>query len=120
MTERHTIARPYRCIFIDWHGTLSISLFWGHRPDLAPPSTSLFSPDGQHRGMVEPWMRGALTSEEVVRLVAQDAAVAHEVALSELIASCRAMVLVAADILDLVASLREQGTKVVIATDNMD
>jgi FMN phosphatase YigB (HAD superfamily) len=115
-----TTHHPYRCVFIDWHGTLSTSLFWGHRPDLAPLSALLFAPDGQHRDLIEPWMRGALTSEVVLRLIACDANVAYDVALNELIASCRGMVLVAEEVLDLVGFLRAQGTKVVIATDNMD
>jgi FMN phosphatase YigB (HAD superfamily) len=116
-----TVARrPYRWIFIDWHGTLSTSLFWGHRPELAPLSALLFSPEGKHCGLIEPWVRGALTSEEVVQLVAHDANVAYDIALNELITSCQGMVLVASEVLNLVASLREQGTKVVIATDNMD
>lgn len=110
---------PYRCVFIDWHGTLSHSRFWEDQSDLAPLAQALFSPVGPCRKLLEPWMRGALTSEEVVRTVASATGIDYEVALDSLIASCQRMIVPAA-VFEAIASLRKQGIKVVIATDNMD
>lgn len=109
----------YRCVFIDWHGTLSHSLFWEHRDDLAPLRAALFAPDGSHSNLVVPWCRGALTSEEVIATVAATTGIDPAMALRELEASCRRMIIPAAA-LAAVAALRTRGTFVAIATDNMD
>lgn len=64
-------------------------------------------------------MRGALTSEQVVGEIARSTGIDYNQALDGLIASCRAMVVPEAT-LAAVAALRARGTRVVIATDNMD
>jgi FMN phosphatase YigB (HAD superfamily) len=74
---------------------------------------------GTHAGLLQPWTRGTLTSEQVVGEIARATGIDYHLALDGLIDSCRAMVVPEAA-LDTVAALRAQGTKVVIATDNMD
>ncbi len=116
-TMRHD---RYRCVFIDWHGTLSTARLWGHRPDLAPLAAPLFASTGDLQALLLPWLRGALTSEAVVRALAEAGGVAYAPALREFIVGCRRMALVSDAVPPLIAKLRGHRARVVIATDNTD
>ncbi len=115
---------PPKTIFIDWYGTLSDSTFWGHIPstdiDLYPlrlaAESTLF---GELTGLIAPWMRGGYTTEEIVSNISQKSSFSEELLLSQFTLSTKKMV-VDPDVLALVDRLRGAGTKVVIATDNMD
>ncbi|HLW00673.1 MAG TPA: hypothetical protein VKT82_18595 [Ktedonobacterales bacterium] len=119
--------KPYTCLFVDWHLTLSTSVFWGQFSAPAHPQHALFAlmqsrlfgPDGLNRWLL-PWMRGKLTSEGVLAGVCRGTDVDLAFALQTLQDSCRQMRFVADVIPDAVAALRAKGLRVVIATDNMD
>ncbi len=119
--------KPYTTLFVDWHLTLSTSLFWEQFSDSQHPQhplfalmqLKLFAPDGAHTWLL-PWMRGHLTSEEVVVEVCHGTGYDPVFALQALRDSCQQMRLVSDEIPGLVAELRTKGLQIVIATDNMD
>ncbi len=119
--------KPYKCLFVDWHLTLSNSVFWEQFSDPAHPhyplftfmQAALFSPAGAQTWGI-PWMRGQFTSEEVLTGVCRGADLDLAFALEELRRSCQQMRLVSDAIPDYIAGLRARGLRVVIATDNMD
>lgn len=113
------------CVLIDWHETLSHSLFWEpwHVGTATERQTATFLQGamfGAHRHLLEPWMRGELTSEDVVGQVARSVDVPFAVAMEGFVASCKAMRLVSDEVLPLIAELRSHGMLIGIATNNMD
>ena len=70
--------------------------------------------------MLQHWMRGQMTSEDVVAQVCKELRFEPEIMLKELVLSCQNMRLMSENTLNLVTSIRSRGIKVVIATDNMD
>lgn len=115
----------YKVLFVDWHNTLSTSIFWGHLQDAKHPRHDLFRilqplPSEIHRTMFTPWMRGSVTSEEVIHAIAQKQNLDYNLIFREFIFSCQCMQFVSEEIVDLVSRLRARGIKVVIATNNVD
>lgn len=115
-------------VFVDWYRTLSTSRFWDHLAHPTEPdhpehllfeqlAHSLFVELGS---ILKPWMRGDLDAEAVCSLVAAHSGVDRHVVLEGLEQSCRNARLVSPEVSDLVRDLRCRGTRVVIATDNMD
>jgi len=112
-------------IFIDWNKTLSNSLFWEHLQDvnhrhnkyLNSIEKSMFQ---NNRNLINPWMRGLYTSEDIVEILSKDSGVPKEIILHELAESCYQMKYVSNDIPKLIKKIKSKGIKVVIATDNMD
>ncbi|HEY7349599.1 MAG TPA: HAD family hydrolase [Ktedonobacterales bacterium] len=119
--------KPYKCLFVDWHLTLSNALFWEQFSDPTHPQhplfafmqSTLFAPAGV-KTWVLPWMRGEFTSEEVLAEVCRGTAFDSTFALRALQSSCQQMRLVSEAIPRYVAGLQAKGLQVVIATDNMD
>ncbi len=115
----------YKCVFIDWHNTLSTSLFWdqtlarsaAHEHRYARLRASLFD---VNQSLIVPWMRGSLSTEAVIEVVADHTVLEVDFVMAEFVSSCQRMTLVSPVIPDLIAALRERGCLVVIATDNMD
>ncbi|GHO83738.1 hypothetical protein [Dictyobacter formicarum] len=118
----------YKCVFLDWAFTLSNSLFWEH---LNNPEHEYFQAfqtiqhtlfTGKNISQLIPdWMRGKLTSEDIVAaLCQQNTALDPQMLLAELELSCRQMQFVSPQVPTYVARLQARGIKVVIATDNMD
>jgi len=70
--------------------------------------------------LLEPWMRGYLTSEEVINVICQNTGLDFGTVLHELMLSCQQMNFVSQEIPAYVSSIRAKGIKVVVATDNMD
>ncbi len=108
----------YKCLFVDWHLTLSTSVFWEqfsdpahpqHRP-LAFMQSALFAPAGMRTWLL-PWMRGAFTSEEVIESVCRGTDLDPVFALQELQTSCQQMRLVSEAIPQYVADLRAKGLR---------
>ena len=115
----------YKVLFIDWHNTLSTSLFWEHLKDIKHPHHNLFHllqplPPEIHQGTFTSWMRGSVTSEEVVHLMAQLLHLDYDLIFQEFILSCQQMQFVSKEIVYLISILRRQGIKVVVATNNTD
>ena len=117
----------YKCLFVDWHLTLSTSIFWEHLSSPVHPQHALFDymqnmlfqPSAPGKWLL-PWLRGQLTSEEVIADICQNTDFDAALVLQELVVSCQRMSLVAETIPASIASLRAKGMRVVIATDNVD
>lgn len=117
------VMRP-SVIFLDFDGTICGSLFWGHWADDGKYSKTnrliqerffKTSPD-----ILAQWMRGEYTSEDIVQRISKDIDISPDELLTGLRESCEQMRLFNMQILPAVKSLRQDGVKVVIATDNMD
>ncbi len=114
-----------KIIFIDWYKTLSNSLFWEHLQNINHPynkhleaiEKSMFQ---NNRHLINPWMRGEYTSEDVCKILSEDSGVPQEIILNELAESCRQMKYVSDEIPGLIDEIKSKGIKVVMATDNMD
>ena len=119
--------QKYKCLFVDWHLTLSTSIFWEHLSNPEHPQHTLFDymqkmlfqPSAPGKWLF-PWLRGHLTSEEVIADICQGTDFDAGFVLQELIVSCQRMSLVAETIPASIARLRAKGMRVVIATDNVD
>ena len=111
--------------FFDWFATLSSSVFWEQLKDPNHPhhnladklEVSMFTNLGH---LINPWMRGEYTTEEVLTEVSKDSGIPHDVVMEEFIAGCERMTLSAAEIPTLIDQLRDLGVRTIIATDNMD
>lgn len=112
-------------ILLDWANTLSVSRFWESWLEPGHPLRNraeglvgvIF---GAPSDDLHAWMRGERSAEQVVAQVAATVGVDPVLALEGLAESCRNMRLISDEILPKVASLRAQGIRVGIATDNMD
>jgi hypothetical protein len=114
-----------RVIFVDWHGVLSRDPFWlsitnkaRHplRAQLNTQVSKIFS----HGSMVDEWMRGAITSQDIIRMmqVKTDQRFRSDFLARRLISDCAQM-----KVHERLARFLEQCTQratVVLATDNMD
>jgi FMN phosphatase YigB (HAD superfamily) len=112
-----------RVVFVDWAKTLSTSLFWQQRPgcrmsaaDSARVESYVFS----RAELLRQWMLGAMAAEDVCTLAAGRLGLAAADLLADLAHSCRCMESDDPASVDALRAIRKQGTKVVLATDNMD
>ena len=116
----------YETIFIDWYRTLSHSFFWEHwfNPEQpSHPERQLFDrlQEGFRKGdLVAEWMRGHPTALQVCKLLAEQCEADPNHLLKHLIRSCRQAKLASPKIPALIAELKSRGTRVIVATDNMD
>lgn len=115
----------YKVLFIDWHNTLSTSIFWGHLQNATHPYHTLFRllqplPPEIHNGMFTSWMKGSVTSEEVIHAITRLLHLDYDLIFHEFILSCQQMQFVSEEIVYLISSLRARGIKAVIATNNTD
>jgi hypothetical protein len=114
-----------KVVFIDWNKTLSYSLFWEHLQDKKHPNHQhlpaiekwLFV---DNRDVINPWMRGEFSAEDISSKISQDTGINSDVILGELRRSCEEMCYSIDDLEDIIGRLQASGIKVVIATDNMD
>jgi FMN phosphatase YigB (HAD superfamily) len=113
----------YKTVFLDWFGTVCTSLFWSHwaedpeRREHAPRLQDALWADGGE--VIESWMRGQMTAEEAVAVLATRVDLDPDELLRELQVSCEEMRL-APGVEEAVSALQARGVKVVLATDNMD
>lgn len=112
----------HKVVFVDWNGTLSDSLFW-HRwqgnEDYARIQKALFE-ESIGRELLGNWMIGKSSYEEVLDYLENSTSIPYAKLAEELEESSKQMSYVDSDVIELVQALRAKGTKVVIATDNMD
>lgn len=114
-----------KVIFFDWSKTLSNSLFWSqlrnnghpHNQYISAIEHAIFS---ENRQLINHWMRGEYSSEDVCRIIANRSNVPYEVVFEGLKESCTSMKLVSEEIPELIRRIKAKGIKAVIATDNMD
>jgi len=113
-----------KTLFIDWDGTLSNSKFWENcdNPKLPPQIIQAFTEYlfRDAHNLVSEWMRGFRSSATIVTVLADVFGLDGNLLYDELRKSCERMRLVDSTIPSLVQKIRAKGTKVVIATDNMD
>ncbi|MFZ1735611.1 MAG: haloacid dehalogenase-like hydrolase [Candidatus Moraniibacteriota bacterium] len=117
--------KGYKTIFFDWHNTLSTSLFWDQWKDPEHPRHEWHTPlsqylFGENMPVVMDWMRGRVNAEEISEMLSDRFGHSRGIIFRDLKESCESMRLVSDEILPLVQKLRENGTRCVIATDNMD
>jgi FMN phosphatase YigB (HAD superfamily) len=115
----------YKTIFIDWNGALSSSKFWWHLENSTRENNEIFeriekSLFGNLRDLLNPWMLGKMSSEDVIRKVSQDSKLGYNKLFNEFVKSCKSMKLAPGNPIPIISKLRKKGVKVVIATDNMD
>lgn len=109
-------------IFVDWNKTLSDSLFWEHLQTEDPETYNLaqswlFKTCPQD--MLQ-WMSGDKGVDDILSAMAQDIARDKNDLHRELVKSCQQMTFAFEGCLDVIATIRSKGIKVVLATDNMD
>jgi len=117
--------KEYKIIFFDWSMTLSKSLFWSQLADKKHPRhhwhdniiSYVFK---KNDSMVKDWMTGHIDMEFVAKSISQEFGYSKDLVLSDLIESSKGMKLVDRRIIKMINTIRERGTKCVIATDNMD
>ncbi|HEY3992338.1 MAG TPA: HAD hydrolase-like protein [Ktedonobacteraceae bacterium] len=119
------MSSTYKNLFIDWHNTLSTSLFWGHLQDAAHTNHRFYRilqplPPDIHQTLFTPWMRGQVTSEEVIYAMSEKLNLDYHLIWQEFIRGCQSMQLVSEEIPSLISQIRARGVKVVIATNNTD
>lgn len=117
--------KKYKVIFLDWNGTLSSSKFWGHLENEGYPNSYLFpiienSLFGNLRHLINPWMRGIKTSEEIINEISADSKLDYDLIFREFVIGCKKMKLVSHEVEKMINFFRKKGIKMIIATDNMD
>src|SRR5581483_5900406 len=103
----------YKCIFLDWFYTLSNSIFWEHLNDPVHPhyqlsrimQSAIFG-SAHSSTRIDAWMRGELTSEEIIAPICQENRLDQQIVLHELMISCQQMKFVSEDIPHLVSQIR--------------
>lgn len=115
------VRRP-KIVFIDWSGTLSKSKFWGH---LESTDNTFFKQleDSLFKNNVEllkPWMIGKMTSEDILKKITKETNSEYETVFNEFVRGCKQMEFVDPKIPTLIRNLKKTGTKVYIASNNMD
>ncbi len=114
-----------KIIFIDWYNTLSKSKFWESLKNSSKENQELYKLISNNLfetniDLLEPWMRGSLTSEDIIEKISTETKVDFKKIYKEFIKSCKSMEFVSPNIPKLVKDLQKKGSKVYIATDNMD
>jgi FMN phosphatase YigB (HAD superfamily) len=112
-----------RVVFVDWSRTLSTSRFWQQTPgcrlsaaDSARVESYVFS----RAELLRQWMVGAMAAEAVCTSAAGSLGLPAADLLADLEHNCRSMEFDDPASVDVLQAIREQGIKVVLATDNMD
>lgn len=114
-----------KVVFIDWYKTLSASLFWEPWRSSLHPLYSSFEKIGpvlfkEMKSEQMDWMRGKLSSEQIISKLSHKTGLDYNLLLSEFISSCRNMKFYSPKTLNMLKIIQSQGIKVIIATDNMD
>jgi FMN phosphatase YigB (HAD superfamily) len=117
------LTMDVRVVFVDWHKTLSTSLLWEQRSGCRPsPGDSarveryVFS----RAELLPQWMLGEVAAEDVCTSAAGRLGLAAADLLADLKRGCSRMKFDDLASVDALRAIREQGIKVVLATDNMD
>lgn len=112
-----------KVLFIDWNATLSPSKFWGHLEGTEENDFFLKSVDSLfvfHSNLIDSWMRGGYSTEDILKKVADHTGFKYERLLRELVVSCQKMTFASEKIPKLIRQLRSRGAQIIIATNNMD
>lgn len=111
-----------KVIFIDWHGTLSRSMFWQDlqlsHPDVFEQIQTILFKSNTH--IITDWMRGVLCEDDVIDYLVNHDIKDRALIKNRLRRSCENVTFIHEDILEVIQKLRSQNYLCVIATDNMD
>ena len=114
----------HHTIFLDWDGTLCTDRFWQTWQAPGNPHYHTFRTIENHifarPEYANAWMRGAMTTEDIVHKLPDDLPVSKNAIFEHLIESAQSMRFSHPSVPGLLARLRLQGHRLVIATDNMD
>jgi FMN phosphatase YigB (HAD superfamily) len=114
-----------KVLFLDWSKTLSNSIFWSAWADEHHPKNRYFQ-DIQtilfrdNKDIIYPWMRGTMNSEDICKLLSLCLGIDEKIIFDELAISCANMSFCRTEVPELLAALKREGVRVVVATDNMD
>lgn len=116
------ITRP-DILFLDWHNTLSTSLFWDHlyAEDIGTYTSIqnwLFAPD--QKELVISWMRGQKNCDEIIDRLSNALSFPSKMLDQELIKSCQSARFIDPDIPHHIQRIRQNNIRVILASDNMD
>lgn len=111
-----------KIVFIDWSGTLSKSKFWGHLEASDPELFKMIEDNlfKKNIDLIKPWMKGTLTSEDVVKKISQETGLDYNKVFEEFVKGCELMDFVDPKVPSLIEKLQKKGIKVYIASNNMD
>jgi FMN phosphatase YigB (HAD superfamily) len=112
-----------RVVFVDWAKTLSTSMFWEQRPGCRLSAADSARVEGyvfSRAELLRQWMTGALSAEDVCSSAGASLGLPAADLLADLEHNCRSMEFDDPAAIDVLQAIREQGIKVVLATDNMD
>lgn len=117
--------KRYKIVFLDWNGTLSTSKFWGHLEKSNEDDKRLFQKiDGMLFGelnhLIKPWMRGEIKSENVIKELSSKIRIDYQKIFNEFVRGCEEMEYVTDKCIEFINKIKISGTRVIIATDNMD
>jgi len=113
-------------MFIDWNGTLSHSRFWDRWNNSQDKCREyeqiqdvLFH-DSEGNLIIQEWMRGLRSFKNVLQYIHDRTGIPINQLASELQYSSENMKFIDSNVLNKIQTIRANGSKVVIATDNMD
>lgn len=104
-------------LFVDFHGTICHDNFWRSmaKEDVRRLQEALFESDAS---LVNKWMRGEYTSEEINKLAAERTGLDFDHLWQTFVRDCKTM-RISKELLNLIVSLRDTYW-IVLITDNMD
>ena len=107
-------------IFLDWYVTLSRTHYWEQLRTDDPRAYGLLSAWLlDNMDVFNEWMRGSLTSQELMARQARELGLEAEYVHDALLRSCELLTIEVPELLDEVARLRQKGVKILLATDNI-
>ncbi|MEP5762380.1 MAG: hypothetical protein ABJ327_24305 [Litoreibacter sp.] len=110
-------ASSVNTLFVDFHGTICHDNYWRSlaKEDFKRVQKVLFEADAS---LVNEWMRGGYTSEEINEIVAERAGLDVDLLWQAFTRDCKKM-RVSQELLSVIETLRDTN-RVVLITDNMD
>ncbi len=116
--------KDIKVVFIDWYGTLSVTKFWHQLENPKHPHHLYWEiieaeMTDQKQQFLDPWMRGQINTEDVVRRIAKATNLSYSILFDEFVKSAETLSVIPGA-LPLIHQIRSKGIHVAIATDNMD
>ena len=104
-------------IFIDFDGTICFDYFWRSAPEeINKTIVKFLFQDNVH--LIENWMRGKISSEEVIKIISQNTGINYTLIWDIFVKDCKNMY-VRPDILQAISKCNVNNNTILI-TDNMD
>lgn len=125
-TEIKEIIKPQKALFVDFNGVISYDPFWasmrnpehGLHSFYEPIENLLFRGENKIEGLVDDWMLGKYTSEQVHRIIADRTGAPYQAVFDVFCEDCQRLD-ISKSILQAIQPLRKDW-HCVLRTDNMD